>query len=250
MPSPRASWICTLLFAVACDSPPASPDNADTPKATPAAPGQPGAETPGTPVALPGPTDPPPPLDEVPPPEPPAKDGEPGKAPPEQVPASNGRTPAIATTHPMYARFEGTSMNNACTSDSACAKGGCSGEVCSADKDVTTTCEVIEGLPAGAQCGCVSNTCVWYTADAGKPRPGKLATKEKTAGKNPATPGVRCGKKTCAAGEQCIEYYGIAGPKGPKLRTCGVPCKLGKKGQCPAGKRCVMISDGAGAVCQ
>jgi len=184
---------------------------------------------------------------------PPATDELPG--PPSTPPTAGDRKPAIPASHPMYNRLEGTHLNNACKSDSECLTGGCSSEVCSAEKSVTTTCEVIEGVPEGASCGCVANTCIWVQGSGKapvKPPTDKLSTKTaKPTPKPKPKPkgGVTCGKKTCERGEQCIEYYGIAGPQGPKLKTCGIPCG-GKKAKCPAGKRCVTISDGAGSVCQ
>lgn len=50
-----------------------------------------------------------------------------------------------------------------------------------------------------------------------------------------------CGGKTCTLPEQCIRYYGIAGPSLP-LYTCGVPC--GAQGECPEGLSCATIADG------
>ena len=64
---------------------------------------------------------------------------------------------------------------------------------------------------------------------------------------DPGAAGPACGDKTCAAGEQCISYYGIAGPRGPKFQECGIPCP---KGDCPEGKRCQTIADGPGPVCR
>ena len=47
----------------------------------------------------------------------------------------------------------------------------------------------------------------------------------------------------------CIEFYGIAGPAGPKLSSCEIPCD--KPGaQCPHGQKCVTIADGPGQVCR
>ena len=67
---------------------------------------------------------------------------------------------------------------------------------------------------------------------------------------NPGT-GAVCGNKTCAADEECISYYGVAGPAGPKFQECGIRCKAGSgNGGCPAGKTCTTISDGPGPVCR
>jgi hypothetical protein len=53
----------------------------------------------------------------------------------------------------------------------------------------------------------------------------------------------RCGK-----GMTCIEFYGIAGPRGPKMTSCEIRCKGGKG--CPPGQICVTIADGPGQVCR
>ena len=68
---------------------------------------------------------------------------------------------------------------------------------------------------------------------------------------DPGTAGPACGDKTCATGEQCISYYGIAGPRGPKFQECGIPCSKGEPNDgCPEGKRCQTIADGPGPVCR
>ena len=57
-----------------------------------------------------------------------------------------------------------------------------------------------------------------------------------------------CAKGRCAAGLACIEYYGIAGPRGPKFTSCEIRC--GGGGACPGGQRCVTVADGPGQVCR
>jgi len=72
---------------------------------------------------------------------------------------------------------------------------------------------------------------------------------EASDGGGPA--GARCGEKTCAADEECISYYGVAGPRGPEFHECGIRCKQGAPNDgCPAGKRCQTIADGPGPVCR
>ncbi|HRI66940.1 MAG TPA: hypothetical protein PK156_21990 [Polyangium sp.] len=64
-------------------------------------------------------------------------------------------------------------------------------------------------------------------------------------------PSGNCGGKTCASGETCVSYYGIAGPRGPQFHDCVIPCKRGTTNDgCPAGKKCATIADGPGDVCQ
>lgn len=61
--------------------------------------------------------------------------------------------------------------------------------------------------------------------------------------------GARCADAgRCADGLTCIEYHGIAGAAGPTFTSCEIPC--GGKARCPAGQRCVTISDGPGSVCR
>ncbi len=192
-----------------------------------------------------------------------AEGGSAGEAP---EPSGEIRTPMIAKDHPLYARMEGTNVNNACAADGECFKGGCGSEICAATKDTMSTCELFEPRsPASAVCGCVSGECIWYTTDGAtlpkvdnKPgsepgsKPGSKAGDKvdnkpgggAVGGANP----VVCGDKTCASGERCIEYFGIAGARGPRFQTCGIPC--GAKRSCPKGLSCVTVADGPGDVCQ
>ena len=173
-----------------------------------------------------------------------------GEAGGGEAPAAT-RTPMVAAEHPLYARMEGQGLNNNCAADTECFKGGCGAEICSADAGAKSTCEVLDvSIPASAGCGCVSGQCIWYTTD-GATLPTSQAGDSgdeppKEPPKEPAP--VTCGEKTCADGETCIEYYGIAGPNGPRFQTCGIPC--GPKRTCPKGKSCVTIADGPGDVCQ
>lgn len=85
-------------------------------------------------------------------------------------------------------------------------------------------------------------------ATAGEPTPNTPPPADSGAPAEPGGGGAVCGDKTCAADEQCIEYYGIAGPSGPKFKECGIPCPSGKG--CPEGKTCQTIADGPGPVCR
>lgn len=165
------------------------------------------------------------------------------EAPTGGLDATPGRVPLIHKDHDLYNRFEGTALANACNADSDCFKGGCSSEVCSATKDVMGTCDALAvQIPASASCGCLTGQCLWWSDGSAKLETVALETPVV----NPA--GVRCGDQTCADGEKCIEYFGVAGPRGPMFRSCGIPC--GEGGKCPGGKRCVTIADGPGPVCQ
>jgi eight-cysteine-cluster-containing protein len=167
------------------------------------------------------------------------------------------RTPMLAADHPQYGRREGTSFKNDCSADANCLVGGCGSEVCSADPGVMSTCELLPGeVPATAACGCVSGQCIWYTTNGETMAPAPSSGGVVDGGGSPGAGdsggdpggGVQCGEAVCAKGEECIEYYGIAGPSGPKFKTCGIPC--GPKKTCPAGKKCVTVADGPGDVCQ
>lgn len=61
--------------------------------------------------------------------------------------------------------------------------------------------------------------------------------------------GQPCDNGACGQGLMCVEFYGVAGPAGPKLSSCEIPCdKTGS--QCPHGQKCVTIADGPGQVCR
>lgn len=111
----------------------------------------------------------------------------------------------------------------------------------------TSACDKQNPPPPGSDSG----------VSGGGPGPGvvenppKPAEGDGGAAEGGSTPGVACGDKTCAAGEECISYYGVAGPAGPKFQECGIPCKQGKANDgCPEGKRCQTIADGPGPVCR
>ena len=60
--------------------------------------------------------------------------------------------------------------------------------------------------------------------------------------------GQACASGVCASGLECVEYYGIAGPSGPKFTSCEIRCQGGAA--CPGGMSCVTVADGPGAVCR
>lgn len=177
-------------------------------------------------------------------------------ASPAPVPAAvqakpEARATVVAEGHPLYGRVEGEGLDNACRVDADCRRAGCSSEVCSAAVEVMTTCEV-EDWPQGqgASCGCVGGECRWY-------RPaGEGASQTSTGATTPEEPaaagagqGEKCDDGRCAGGLECIEYYGIAGAKGPRFTSCEIPCES-PKFTCPTGQSCVTISDGPGRVCR
>jgi hypothetical protein len=57
-----------------------------------------------------------------------------------------------------------------------------------------------------------------------------------------------CAEGRCAPGLTCVEYYGIAGPRGGKFTSCEIRCSDGTK--CPDGQVCTTIADGPGQVCR
>lgn len=66
----------------------------------------------------------------------------------------------------------------------------------------------------------------------------------------PSTEGLgnKCDAETCADGQTCTSYFGIAGPNGPEFKSCEIGCK--GDGPCPEGTKCVTIADGPGQVCR
>lgn len=55
-----------------------------------------------------------------------------------------------------------------CSSDTDCFVGGCSGQLCSRDEEVITTCEWKEeyGCYTLSSCGCIDGKCEWKASDA------------------------------------------------------------------------------------
>jgi eight-cysteine-cluster-containing protein len=247
-----------------------------------------------------------PPAGEKPAEEPGDPAGEP-PAPPAPPPPAGERVPMVPTDHPLYDRVEGVDFPNDCESDDDCFVGGCSGEVCSAEEGVQTTCEARDWPTEGGSCGCVQGTCVWYEVRSTNPGqtsgPSPLVAEiEALAARACSCADVECAEKvqaefvawvednadaraqdpdraaieaakgrlggclaaheaalpgqgqTCAEGGRChdgltcVEYYGVAGKRGPKFSSCEIPCGRGKT--CPDGQECVTIADGPGQVCR
>ena len=68
---------------------------------------------------------------------------------------------------------------------------------------------------------------------------------------NPAKLGQQgedCVNQACEAHLECLTYFGIAGPYGPKFGSCEIRC--GEKDTCPDGQMCTTIMDGPGKVCR
>lgn len=194
------------------------------------------------------PSDPPPKVE--PPPDPGPADVDDGTEPPPRPGAD--RTPLVPQSHPLYARLEGDGYPNACDADADCSQGGCSSEVCSAERGVITTCEAFQApkWPEDAQCGCVATRCQWWSPS-GATLPGGGAGGGGDDGGGAAEGGDgTCGGEACAKPKECISYYGIAGPNGPKFQSCEIRCKGAGKGTCPDGTKCVTIADGPGSVCR
>jgi len=66
-----------------------------------------------------------------------------------------------------------------------------------------------------------------------------------------ASPGVgqTCGSADeCAPGLECIKFYGVAGARGPQLKSCEIRCGADK--MCPTGTACKTVADGPGQVCR
>lgn len=69
----------------------------------------------------------------------------------------------------------------------------------------------------------------------------------------PGTPatakiGEPCGVDGRCAEGTCVSYFGIAGARGPELKSCEIKCD--DKTPCPTGRNCVTIADGPGQVCR
>jgi hypothetical protein len=63
----------------------------------------------------------------------------------------------------------------------------------------------------------------------------------------PAGPGIgeKCGASdACAAGLECVHYFGIGGKAGGEFKTCEKKCD--KDPSCPGTTKCATIADGPG----
>ena len=163
------------------------------------------------------------------------------------------RIPMVTSAHPLYERLEGAGFDNECKKDADCKRGGCSGEVCSSDPEVMSTCEVLPiTWPEGSACGCIDDMCRWWNPQGTElESSGPKAVKIPEQGVGKVAEGEPCGNERCKPNEECIEYYGIAGPQGPMFRECGIRCKPGQQNDgCPQGMRCRNVADGPGPVCR
>jgi eight-cysteine-cluster-containing protein len=101
-----------------------------------------------------------------------APGAEPGAGP--GAPAAGERVPLVPASHPDHGRVEGEGMANDCASDADCHVGGCSGEICSAEEGVGSTCIARDWPSQGGSCGCVDGQCIWYTTSDDNPIIGEL----------------------------------------------------------------------------
>jgi eight-cysteine-cluster-containing protein len=181
--------------------------------------------------------------------------GTPGQGSTRTSQSDGDRSPAVPASSPNHDHFEGVAFRNACEDDRDCRASGCSQEVCSADKDVSTTCMEYPDRPTGASCGCVKGQCIWYRVGAAPaaeatPTPAHAADPGAQAAAQAAAPdqGQPCPEGRCAPGLQCMEYFGVAGPRGGTMTSCEIRCGSGHL--CPKNQECVQIADGPGQVCR
>ncbi len=80
------------------------------------------------------------------------------------------------------------------------------------------------------------------------PAPAETPTADALPADALAAQGKPCAEGACPAPLTCVEYYGIAGPRGPKFTSCEAPCRDGAT--CPGGQACTTIADGPGQVCR
>lgn len=80
------------------------------------------------------------------------------------------------------------------------------------------------------------------------PPPAPSPTPEPAPAPPPAGSEMCGDKPACAAPATCVEYYGIAGAKGPQFHSCEIKCDPATP--CPEGKKCATIADGPGSVCR
>lgn len=182
----------------------------------------------------------------------PGPEPEPGTTP--SSPSKGERFAIVPQEHALHERLEAPDMPNACTDDTGCHVGGCNGEVCSSEPGVVTTCEVLPiELPPGSSCGCVEGSCQWWHPEGAALIEKGISSERPEPRTNdaPTDALAECGGKTCKPGQECITYYGIAGPRGPRFRSCEWRCRRGQPNDgCPPGTKCVTVADGPGRVCR
>lgn len=144
-----------------------------------------------------------------------------------------------SSSHPKTAH-----RGDTCSDSIACDDGlACTSYRTIAGKEVRTCdiqCGVGGSCPAGESC--------MFAADG----PQNVCRK-KTDLPVPPVPtggaqGKACENGKCADGLECIEYFGIAGPRGPKFTSCEIRCS--KDQPCKKPQRCATIADGPGQVCR
>lgn len=87
-------------------------------------------------------------------------------------------------------------------------------------------------------------------APAAEPAP---ATELPAPATGPGTQGTPCAEGGVCTGPPeglaCVEYFGIAGPRGPKFTSCEIRCTPAGT-ECPTGQTCTTVADGPGSVCR
>lgn len=167
---------------------------------------------------------------------------------PDPDPPPPTRTPLLPGDAKYFAAFEAPDLPNDCAADADCHASGCGRQVCSAEAEVMTTCQMLPvALPEDATCGCLAGSCTWYSPSGATMRPSDAGVEEEPAA--PELASTSCATLLCSPPTRCIEYYGIAGPNGPKFASCEIPCEEGTM-RCPEGLRCITVADGPGQVCR
>ena len=75
---------------------------------------------------------------------------------PAPVPGNNDLSDQFTSGNSRFSQ-------GSCTNDADCVATGCSGEVCSGNGEVVSTCEYSDSFPnaQGLTCGCVQEVCGW-----------------------------------------------------------------------------------------
>lgn len=169
---------------------------------------------------------------------------------PDPNPSPAARAPLLPDDAAHFAAFEAPDMRNDCSADADCHASGCGRQVCSAEAEVMTTCQMLPiALPEDATCGCLSGSCAWYSPSGATMRPSEANAEGEPSSPEPALASTSCATLLCSPPTRCIEYFGIAGPQGPKFASCEIPCEEGTMA-CPEGLTCITVADGPGQVCR